>query len=173
MTKRCSHCKTDLDISAFYRSRQNQDGLSSWCKKCSSKMAHSYRVKDPAHTKERERRWRVKNVEKCRASSRKYSSQNHIRARRQERFRFDAKTLGLDTGYVRQFYDETLKAQHGCCAICGRHADTLDCRLVLDHNHTTGKLRGLLCRSCNVGIGNLRDSADLCEKAMDYLSKKE
>ena len=43
--------------------------------------------------------------------------------------------------------------QGGCCKICGRHQTELKHVLHVDHNHTTGKVRALLCRSCNFNVG--------------------
>lgn len=62
---------------------------------------------------------------------------------------------------------ETLKAkQQYRCAICGDEA-----LLVVDHDHETGKIRGLLCRLCNTGIGALGDQVAGLEKAVQYLKK--
>jgi hypothetical protein len=63
-------------------------------------------------------------------------------------------------------YDEMFKKQGGVCAICGRSSDKV---LHIDHNHVTGKVRGLLCSNCNLGIGNLKDSPDICKKAAKYI----
>ena len=57
--------------------------------------------------------------------------------------------------------------QSGKCAICSKGIDILSC--AVDHNHTTGKVRGLLCRSCNSGIGLLNDDPKLLQKAIKYL----
>lgn len=56
-------------------------------------------------------------------------------------------------------------AQQGCCAICGRETD-----LCADHDHQTGAVRGLLCRSCNVGIGFLGDTLEGVQRAVSYLN---
>lgn len=58
--------------------------------------------------------------------------------------------------------------QDGQCAICSEIPSGLLC---VDHNHETGEVRALLCRPCNLGIGNLKDSADRVEKALAYLRK--
>lgn len=67
--------------------------------------------------------------------------------------------------------------QDGKCAICGTSVDdimddtrNLDARLCIDHDHATGKVRGLLCRSCNVALGNLRDDPQLFKNAIRYLN---
>jgi len=53
----------------------------------------------------------------------------------------------------------------GPCAICGEHADPLQC----DHDRTTGLFRGWLCGECNLGLGKFKDSAERLQKAMVYL----
>ena len=63
-------------------------------------------------------------------------------------------------------YDTMMHKQNGACAICGSNG-----RLHVDHNHDTGKVRGLLCMDCNTGIGKLQDSADLLKKAAEYLTE--
>lgn len=52
------------------------------------------------------------------------------------------------------------------CEICGSSEN-----LCSDHDHQTGLIRGILCRSCNFGIGHLRDDFSLCKKAASYLEK--
>lgn len=56
--------------------------------------------------------------------------------------------------------------QNGRCAIC-----SLEIELVVDHCHVTGKVRGLLCDSCNVAIGRLKDDPDLVLAAWRYLTR--
>lgn len=66
-------------------------------------------------------------------------------------------------------------AQEGKCAICGVEA-AVDAtgrqRLYVDHCHDSGKVRGLLCKHCNVGLGNFRDSIDALLSAVRYLQKE-
>jgi hypothetical protein len=54
------------------------------------------------------------------------------------------------------------------CEICG-HPGTPDCPLVRDHNHVTGKERGILCSKCNFGLGNFDDNYTLLVRGADYL----
>ena len=68
-------------------------------------------------------------------------------------------------------YQSLLEQQNGCCAICGsqtagRKAAQHFC---VDHDHTTGETRGLLCHSCNLAVGHLKDSPGLCHAAANYL----
>jgi hypothetical protein len=65
-----------------------------------------------------------------------------------------------------------LIAQKGCCAICGIDKPTGKWKIfAVDHNHKTGQVRELLCNECNRGIGYLKDSAELLQKAVDYILK--
>lgn len=64
-------------------------------------------------------------------------------------------------------YDILLEAQNGRCAIC-RSLPEKDRRLAVDHNHETGRVRGLLCSKCNRGLGLFQDDARLLEEARRY-----
>ena len=50
-------------------------------------------------------------------------------------------------------YNDMYEEQEGFCDICGAHQDSLSIRLAVDHNHTTGKVRALLCMKCNTDLG--------------------
>jgi hypothetical protein len=56
------------------------------------------------------------------------------------------------------------------CAICGTHDPGTKRRMHVDHDHATGKVRGVLCPLCNVGLGHFKDSPALLAKAAQYLA---
>jgi hypothetical protein len=56
--------------------------------------------------------------------------------------------------------------QDGRCAICGREA-----KLVVDHDHETDEVRGLLCYGCNVGLGLFSDNPHILARAAEYLKE--
>lgn len=66
-------------------------------------------------------------------------------------------------------YDYMFKKQIGCCAICGRNRIEFKIPLSVDHDHKTGKVRGLLCHDCNTGLGKFKDSVFTLNLACDYL----
>lgn len=72
-------------------------------------------------------------------------------------------------------YGHLLVKQNGKCAICesanGGTRNGEDKALAVDHDHKTGKVRGLLCEACNTGIGKLKDDPKILRKAADYLDK--
>jgi hypothetical protein len=67
-------------------------------------------------------------------------------------------------------YEDWLKQQNYQCAICGHpHSDAE--QLSVDHSHITGTVRGLLCKSCNWGLGNFEDDPVRLLKAVEYLQR--
>jgi len=69
-------------------------------------------------------------------------------------------------GITEQAYALMEAEQQGLCRICGKKDSK---RLSVDHNHTTGKIRGLLCRRCNSALGLLGESPERCLQAATYL----
>jgi len=71
-------------------------------------------------------------------------------------------------GLTLQDYEEAFEQQGGVCAICHKSEGR---RLSIDHDHTTGAFRGLLCRGCNLILGNAQDSTLTLESAIKYLKE--
>ena len=69
---------------------------------------------------------------------------------------------------TQQDYEDLLDRQEGLCKIC---TEPLDDSGVVDHCHTTGKVRGLLCQQCNSGLGFFKDSILSLLRAIKYLIK--
>lgn len=68
-------------------------------------------------------------------------------------------------------FNNLLEKQNYVCAICKEKCVTFK-NLCIDHDHKTGKVRGLLCLRCNKGLGDFRDNIDLLKNAIIYLKKK-
>lgn len=66
-------------------------------------------------------------------------------------------------------YKNLLEKQEGRCGICRVQRELL----CADHEHSSGKVRGLLCKSCNFGLGHFKDDADRCLSAYNYLRPSE
>lgn len=69
-------------------------------------------------------------------------------------------------GITPEEYDRRVKEQDGKCAICLEERP-----LAVDHCHETGKVRGLLCRSCNAGMGMLKDDPERLRRAILFLEQ--
>jgi len=93
-------------------------------------------------------RWRRANPDKNREYKRRYH------------YKFE---YGIDFETL-----EKLKAEQKTCAICGEVPE----RWHVDHNHETGRFRGLLCDKCNKALGMLGDTVESLQRAVEYLKGK-
>jgi predicted restriction endonuclease len=66
-------------------------------------------------------------------------------------------------------YNQMLTAQDGRCAICGSHQNEYKKAFAVDHDHNTGKIRGLLCHKCNSLLGHAKDDIEILRSATRYL----
>ena len=104
---------------------------------------------------------------RCKGCHSKYIKERYDPTRMRE-FNYRKFGITLDD------YNRILKSQNNRCAICngtetGRIASKY---FAVDHCHTTGKVRGLLCNHCNTGIGHMKDDIELLEKAIAYLGEE-
>ena len=106
-------------------------------------------------------KWKKANPEALRRINQKSFAKNYEKIRDRE--------LRKRYGITNEDFSLLLTKQNGVCAICKR-TDGTKKYLSVDHCHTTGKVRGLLCSGCNKGIGLLNDSCALLESAKEYLS---
>jgi hypothetical protein len=109
---------------------------------------------------EQHREWWSKNREKLNADAREHypdSKNGQLVRHRRRKYNIDEKTfIGM------------VEAQGGKCLICGEIPNK---NLSVDHNHITGKIRGLICNSCNIAIAKAKDSPILLRAMADYLEK--
>ena len=79
------------------------------------------------------------------------------------------KKYGVEEEHYKLMYDRA----EGRCELCGVEEEELPKKqLCVDHNHETDEVRGLLCMSCNAGLGSLGDSVERLEKAITYLKER-
>ncbi len=106
----------------------------------------------------------------CRLCANKIDREYYARSQKR-RFSQFAFYIKRRHGVTSEQYGEVLKLQKGVCAICGKLNPNKNRRLALDHCHTNGQFRGLLCGKCNIGIGQFNDNANLLRKAALYIEK--
>ena len=108
-----------------------------------------------------------KNRERLLAIQREYNKKHskEIRAYQRVYYRYKCYGIGKDD------FEQMVRSQNNKCDICESTFDMNDKKLSphVDHNHSTGKLRRLLCMKCNCGIGSFNDNPALLKKAIDYL----
>jgi uncharacterized protein YbaR (Trm112 family) len=147
MTKICPKCKKKLPVSKFNKSNR-RDGYQTYCRECHSAMQRAKYNSSPEEKVKRQ----------IRAGRRK--EKNPLVTRDAELRRLYGITL--------DDYIEMFKKQNGVCAICGYECQTKK-SLSVDHDHKTGKVRGLLCNRCNRALGMFRDDVNTVRYALNYL----
>jgi hypothetical protein len=126
-----------------------------------------YRQNNREKQKEWSRQWRDTHKEKCREYVKLWKSNNPEKSRE---INANAR-LKMYYGITLEDYNRMLEEQGGCCAICGKPSTDYKRNLHVDHDHLTGKVRGLLCVRCNYGIGYFGEDTTLLENAKVYLTK--
>ncbi len=129
-----------LPLAAFHKSRSYKDGLQYSCRDCRRKLRRASHARNPNLARGRQRRSNLTRY-----------------------------------GLTVESYDSLFERQGGLCAICRRperavmpSGDTKR-RLAVDHCHTTGQVRALLCLACNTTLGKFEDDPDRLERAAEYL----
>ncbi len=125
----------------------------------------AYRIAHKEERKAAHRAYEVANKEKLARYRHEYHSKNRERRNRTRR----QNSLMKQYGMTMENYDLLLAAQGGECAICHSSPGQGHPHLVVDHCHTTGRVRGLLCHSCNRTIGAMNDDICLLRSAVNYL----
>lgn len=136
--------------------------------------AERNREKIAAYQKIYRQTYSAEHREELRQNSRDWAKADPERAHKSSYNSYLKKNFGITI----EEFEDLLKKQNYLCACCGRHKDSNVSdghgkvrRLAVDHDHSTGKIRGLLCTYCNVGIGYLGDSAEGLNKALAYLNR--
>lgn len=144
-SKPCSSCKQDLSLADFYRQVRGLGGRYSICKACCRARAAAYR--DERRDLLREK-WRTDRAQRyaadpegANAYARAYRAANRDKVKQWNR----RGHLRFKYGLSSADFDALLASQEGACALCLRSTR----KLVIDHDHNTGRVRGLLCNPCN------------------------
>lgn len=149
-TSTCSKCKQEKPRDRFHTTARGRPN--SWCKDCNNQ-------------KNREiRKGNQKYLAAQRAQKKKFYVDNREKMKEKDRMARFRKY-----GITKEIYEDMLKEQGNCCAIC---TDSFgDSTPHIDHCHASGRVRQLLCNRCNSGIGMLRDDVDILRSAIDYLTR--
>lgn len=112
------------------------------------------------------KRYRTKFPDRVKAAKKKYLTSPHGRkvVRSYKRRTSGAALLKHRYGITPQKLETMRQQRGGLCDVCKQPSD-----LVIDHDHATGKLRGLLCHKCNLGLGHFRENVTTLGAAISYL----
>jgi hypothetical protein len=139
--KNCTRCGVVKALTEFHKDKYTKDLLYPQCKSC-------VKTKQAAWADKRSMQGKKRYI-----SRPDYYRNKHL-----------SSTYGITDGQ----YKQMLAVQNNRCAICGL---TSDKRLVVDHCHHSGRVRGLLCNRCNLGMGHLQDDVQVLESAIKYLKR--
>jgi hypothetical protein len=148
------------------------------CRKCVASLSRKHLLLNKEHRKGYYKKWRGDNSEGLRVAKKKYydsikNTPEFIEKRRLNKLKGRNKEVERDYSYRVKYgitlkdYNEMYTNQEGKCKICNLHYDKLN----VDHCHTNGNVRGLLCNTCNTGIGLLKDDISILKNAINYLNK--
>jgi len=137
---------------------------------------------EKVNERQREYRDRPENREKARERTRAWREANperkrelNVRWRAENREKLRARLRREKYELTDEQFEAMSTAQGGVCAICGSPPAPArrggEAVLYVDHDHRTGAVRGLLCRTCNTGIGMLGDDPEILRRAIEYLER--
>lgn len=139
--KTCNLCQEEKPLDAFSVHKKGAQGRHPVCKSCRSRQAKLWYTQKRSEIIQSRREWRKQT-----GADRRHS-------------------YGLSI----EEFNAMVVAQNGRCAICGEIPTGRGFHV--DHCHLTGKIRGLLCRGCNLALGNMKDDPVRLKRAADYLYK--
>ncbi len=148
-TKACSRCKNSVPVTEFHRESATKDGLQRWCKACCKSYVAENR--DASRRTGRRHYWRKKGNPEL---------GGELLRREGPRKRW----YGLTLAQRRRLLDET-----PTCPLCGDPPSSR--QFDIDHDHETGRIRGVLCNSCNLMLGLARNNPETLRRAALYLEK--
>ena len=156
--KQCSKCKHKLTIDNFNKMKKQSDGLDTRCKKCSQlakKISNkNIKAKNPDEWANRRRKYvktyKIKDITRYKNMERK----THIKQK-----------YGMSV----EHYNTKLKSQNNVCYICKTHNNSK--KLIIDHCHATGIVRGVLCHFCNSVLGFSKENIDVLKSVISYIEE--
>lgn len=157
--KTCSRCKFSKPKKDFHLCSRALSKCQSACKECLNSLQRENHKSNPEKRRSYVRKKYHENPDAHKSRVRAWERANPTARRNKE-----LKSL---YGITFSEFEAKTKEQNGRCAVCKKKRKPL----CVDHNHATGKVRGLLCRACNTSIGMLDDSPEMCEAAAMYLRK--
>jgi len=143
--KYCPSCTKYKDVTEFGKCSSRSDGLLTYCKACANEKARKYRATDAGREKRKEyhTNWRAENPD----------YKTIYKSDEAKRLKINLSSVLSTRKVTEEQLVNFLNEQQGCCPICGQDFGLLDRAYNVDHNHETGKVRGLLCPDCNTKLG--------------------
>jgi len=193
----CNICKKDKPISEFSVDKSQKLGIRHRCKSCmtlrnrirrngTTEYKRNYAIKSDGIKKQCPKCREIKLLSEFNKSSTTKDGQStwckmcvrlnakkwQLKNKEISSHQIRVRSLKNKFGLTIEDYEKLLKQQSGKCALCGKDkGNSNGIRLAVDHDHKTGKIRGLLCWSCNAGLGLLGDNIVSMKRVIDYLEE--
>jgi hypothetical protein len=188
-SKRCPDCDEIKPLTEFTLSKKNRDGRGTYCRPCFNKRYRAHRARKAASegrtVKSRfavpsgfkycprcDEVQPVANFGSNRAAHDGLTAyckpcHNMVGKETRERLYGGSREYHLRRRYgiTGADFDAMVEAQGGTCAVCDQKPEHVD------HDHRTGKVRGVLCFNCNQALGNVRDDAAVLQELISYLRR--
>lgn len=154
---KCKTCRTAYNkTKSDYKKKRYEDNKEEILRKM-----REYFLENQVEIKSRRKEARVRDRDRLRAKAKK---------RYHNLTEDEKKTQALKKyGLTLEEYNVLFESQNKSCAICETSSPKSKLGFCVDHDHATGKVRGILCHSCNTGIGLLEDNPAIMGKAADYI----
>lgn len=178
ITKICKKCGINKPISEFHQNLRNEDKKDIVCRICIRASKVAWEAKNPGSMKKARKKWEDNNRDKLNAARREYYSRPEVKEHRRAIVKkkkaegtYKFYYIKFKYGLTRLDFENLLKSQDHKCAICFNEITWGDRKTHIDHCHTTGKIRGILCEQCNKGLGCFKDNENALRNAINYLLK--
>ena len=175
--KYCTKCGLDKPFSEFNKNRSSKDKLQAQCNACRK----TYRQNNTDKIKIDNKKWRETNIDYTKAKAKTYYNQNKqmaiARANDWKNNNPERRKEIARNSHIKRKYGITIEQesqlkqlQNNKCAICKNELQP-GFKSHIDHCHTTGKIRAILCNTCNAMLGMAKESPEILKFALNYLKK--
>lgn len=159
MEKFCTQCKTSLPLENFANNKNSKSSKNYYCKMCDNIRSREYFRNNRELKRAYQAKYREKNREKIRETCRGKYEQSYIQQ------------VKSKYGISAEDYYNILDHQRDSCLVCLKlfTYDSKSNKPHIDHDHKTGKVRGILCNHCNAALGQARDSIPILKNMIKYI----
>lgn len=165
MGKVCVKCGIEKEISEFSPHSKRSIKTKSSCKSCRAIYTNNWRDGNRDRHNEYGKKWRASNKERLSKNYKRWKEENPEKVRNYN--------LMYNYGITIEDYFDMAMAQEYKCAICLKLCEPSDGKfnLAVDHCHSTGVVRELLCKHCNTALGLIGDNSEIAIRMAAYLGK--
>lgn len=159
----CASPVNPQNLVDFAIDKKRKDGRTPHCKSCLKRYRDSKKEERNKVIKQ----WRLNNKDKIELYRKNSYEKDMLRMKKWREKNRIFKLYGITNEQVLEMKTN----QNGKCLICEKHESELKRGLCVDHCHSTNKIRGLLCHSCNQALGLFKDNTCFLKRALSYLEK--